>query len=74
MGWSSGSELMDKVIQGALEAMPFDVEARKTLYRRVIPAFEDADWDTPDECMDQDPAFDEVFKEVSPEWFMEEDD
>lgn len=68
MGWASGSEIADAVIEGARAAIPGDVEARKRLFRIVIPALEDADWDTQDECTGTDTAFDDVLAELHPDW------
>jgi hypothetical protein len=48
--------------------MPNDNDARKILYREVIPEFEDYDWDTQDECLEMDQAFDEVMWELHPDW------
>ncbi len=67
MGWSSGTELMSAVITAAKKAIPNE-EARKTFYREVIEAFESADWDTQDECIGEDDAFDEAIKELHPDW------
>lgn len=47
-------------------------ETREEIYRAIIPAFEDHDWDTQNECEGEDPAFDSVIKELHPEW--DEDD
>lgn len=71
MGWSSGTRLFSSVITAAKKAIP-DMEKRKTLYKEIIDAFEDADWDTQDECMGEDGAYDEAIREMHPNWF--EDD
>jgi hypothetical protein len=65
MGWASGSTLMAKVISAIQPKMP-DAEARKSVYGILIDAFEDMDWDTQNECLDQDPAFDEALRERYP--------
>ena len=61
MGWSSGSELFGKIIEAVQPAVP-DEAAREALYLKLIPGFEDQDWDTQDECLDMDPAFDSAWK------------
>lgn len=67
MGWSSGTEIFSSVITAATKAIP-DEEVRKEFYKEVIDAFEDADWDTQDECMGEDEAFDAAIKELHPGW------
>lgn len=67
MGWSSGTGLMLAIIKSAKKATP-DMKTRKVFYKEVIDAFEDADWDTQDECTGEDSAFDEAIKELHPEW------
>jgi hypothetical protein len=59
MGWGSGSDLFDRLIKTAKKNVP-DKEARARIYTDMIEAFEDADWDTQDECEGQDPVFDAV--------------
>ncbi len=67
MGWSSGSELFGEVIKAVTDRVS-SVEDRKAIYKKLIPAFEDQDWDTQDECMGEDPAFDAAIKELHPTW------
>ena len=67
MGWSSGSELMDKVINAAQYTI-FDLRLRRMFYLEVIKAFEGHDWDTQDECLRKDPIFDTALKELHPDW------
>lgn len=68
MGWAGGSRLFSEVIKAAKVAIPSE-ESRKEFYKPVIEAFEDADWDTQDECLDEDPAYKAVVKEMHPGWF-----
>ena len=63
MGWSGGSELFDKVIDAVQPRVP-DAATRKAIYLDLIPAFQDYDWDTEDECMDRDPMFDAAYREL----------
>ena len=67
MGWSSGTRLMSAVITATKKAIP-DEEIRKAFYKEVIEAFEDADWDTQDECMGEDESYDVAVKEMHPDW------
>lgn len=66
MGWASGSRLFSRVI-AAVKPHVGDIETRKEIYRELIYAFEDHDWDTLDECLGEDPAYDAVFAEKYPE-------
>lgn len=62
MGWSSGSELFSEIIFSVKSEVK-DNEARKRIYRHLIRAFEDQDWDTQDECCGEDDAYDAIFEE-----------
>ena len=68
MGWASGSEIMNAVID-AVKPHVTDKAARKAIYTPVIGALEDGDWDTQDESMGKDEAFDEALTELHPTWF-----
>lgn len=61
MGWSSGSALMSEVIASMQEANIHEFQ-RVMAYKGIIDAFRDADCDTLDECVGEDPAFDEAFE------------
>lgn len=63
MGWSSGSELFNRIID-AIKPRLGD-EERKAFYLEIIPVFEDQDWDTQDECLDRDPMFAAAYREHS---------
>ncbi len=65
MGWASGSRLFGAVIE-AIQPEITDEEKRKALYRKLIDAFRDEDWDTLDECVGEDPAYDAVYAEIYP--------
>lgn len=72
MGWGSGSLLFSQIIEN-VEPHVADVEVRKNIYRPLIDAFRDMDWDTYGECLGEDPAFDEALKEsLGPERWAEE--
>lgn len=64
MGWSSGSELMSRVIDSMVLAQ-ISAPQRTSAYRGIIAAFQDADCDTLDECSGMDPAFDAAFTDSS---------
>lgn len=62
MGWGSGSRLFDGIIT-TIKKNVTDFEARKRIYREMISEFEEMDWDTQDECLGVDSAYDEVYNE-----------
>ncbi|MGX6999867.1 hypothetical protein [Caballeronia sp. KNU42] len=64
---------MSEVI-AALQPQVPDIEARKMIYRVLVVAFENMDWDTQMDCMDEDPAFDAVIEDLHPQWFEDDDD
>ena len=68
MGWSSGTELMSRVITATRKVIP-DEKTRKEFYKEIIDAFEDYDWDTENECLGEDSAYDDALKEMHPDWF-----
>lgn len=39
---------------------------------KVIAAFVDSDWDTQDECLGRDEAYDAAMRELHPHWFEDE--
>ena len=67
MGWASGSGLMSEVIASIQENVE-DHSIRVVIYTDLINAFEAEDWDTQDECMGEDDAFDEAMGDLHPEW------
>lgn len=73
MGWASGSTLFSIVIDVIQEHVP-DHDERVEIYTGLIEAFEESDWDTQDECMGEDPAYDEALKELHKDWYDEEDE
>jgi hypothetical protein len=60
MGWSGGTAIFSNIIT-TLQFHIKDDEVRKELYQDMLDAFEDADWDTQDECLGIDIAYDEVY-------------
>lgn len=73
MGWASGTELMCRVIHTLQEHIP-NVVDRQRAYCSLIDAFEDSDWDTQDDCLGMDDAFDAAMRELHPGWFEDEED
>jgi len=61
MGWGSGSELMSRIIRD-LNKRNAPPAVREMVYGVLIPAFEAQDWDTQDDCLDEDPVFDKVLE------------
>ncbi|XKM40365.1 hypothetical protein A4U53_031030 [Rhizobium ruizarguesonis] len=56
---------MSKVIAG-VKPVVADKDSRKAIYRPIIGALEDSDWDTQDECVGEDEAYDEIYFETYP--------
>lgn len=65
MSWSSGSELMSSVIFALSHVK--DSAVRRGVYAVLIPAFEDMDCDTLDECRGEDAAFDAALNDANPD-------
>ena len=65
MGWSSGSAVMGGIIEAVKANVP-DEETRVRIYRKVIDVLSDLDWDTKDECLGDDPAYDKIYNEMYP--------
>lgn len=66
MGWSGGSQLFSQIID-ALNDAGVDEEQRKAIYLEVIDSFENQDCDTPEECLSEDPAFDDAYYQLHPD-------
>lgn len=73
MGWASGSELMGAIIDAQMRACK-SLLLRQRFYTRVIKAFHDHDWDTEDECLGEDPAFDKALTAIRKKQGDEEDE
>jgi len=67
MGWGSASSIVSGIISAAQKAIP-DEKKRKSFYESIIPIFENEDWDTEDECLGEDTAFDKALKKLHPDW------
>ncbi len=68
MGWSSGSRLFNDLIS-VLQSEIQDETKRKAIYTKLIQVFEERDWDTQDECLGEDPAYDGALMELHPDWY-----
>lgn len=73
MGWASGSTVFSEVISAVKEHVK-EKDVRKAIYIPIIEAFEEKDWDTQDECIGEDDAYDEAIMELHPRWFEDEDE
>lgn len=62
MGWSGGTELFSAVIKVIKPAVK-DEKKRTQMYRELIEAFTDCDWDTVDECCGEDTAYDAAYEQ-----------
>ncbi len=67
MGWAGGSDVMSGII-AAIKPRVLEEKQRQEIYREIITMMEDRDWDTQDECLGEDPAYDVVMKELHPQW------
>lgn len=70
MGWSSGSEIMNAVIEAVRDEVK-NKEKRKAIYLPVLDMLENNDWDTQDESIGLDAAFDEIMVIRYGEWVEE---
>jgi len=71
MGWGSGSRLAMRLIKAAKETISNE-EERVNFYDEMIDAFEDADCDTLDECLGDDPVFDKHWETRYPNDWSDE--
>lgn len=67
MGWGSGSSLFSDIIRVVKKEVP-DQTVRERIYFELISSFEDGDWDTQDECIGEDVAYDYALRRLHPEW------
>ncbi len=70
MGWAGGSELMNVIIVAVKDNVPA-FPLRERIYAPIIAAFDNQDWDTQDECLGLDPAFDAAMLAAHPIMFAE---
>lgn len=62
MSWHSGSDIMEAVVKSALKNIP-DETVRRELYRDVMPALENQDWNDHPRLFGLDRVYDQVVRE-----------
>lgn len=74
MSWSGGYEILNK-FKNKLKHIVKDRSTRKEVYKLLISALEDEDWDCGDFDMatKYDSAILEAMKELHPNWFTDEE-
>ena len=73
MGWASGSSLFSNIIEALVET-DIDEDTRELIYEALIPCFEDRDCDTLMECIGEDKAFDRAYKNLNPDYDMDDEE
>jgi len=73
MGWASGTEIMQGIIEAAQEHIPDDDERYK-FYKKVVKTMQSHDWDTMDECLGEDDSYDELYEDLNPDLDTDEDE
>jgi hypothetical protein len=71
MSWGGGTDVMTELIDALFEARVLS-DQRKLIYRQMLKALADLDWDGELECFGIDVIFDETVEEMHPEWFDED--
>lgn len=61
MGWCYGSAVVEKVSKVVLKVS--DLELREEIYKSLVKALRDCDWDTEEEVRGIDPILDKVLEE-----------
>ena len=69
MGWASGSQVMEEIIDLVKDEIRDD-QVRYRLYKGIITALEGNDWDTQNECEGVDAAYDKALKDLHPDWHL----
>lgn len=62
MGWGGGGRAMSAAIE-AIKPVVSDEDTRLEMYRTIFEELRDMDWDTTDECLGEDPAYDRLHAE-----------
>lgn len=62
MGWSSGTDIVCRVAKAINKNVP-DEKARLTIYKELVSAAEDLDWDCLYEAEGIDPILDKILKD-----------
>jgi hypothetical protein len=73
MGWGGGTEIAEDMIRSIEEKVPLK-HTRVAIYKDLIVALENKDWDNLGESIGISDAFDEALKEHAPGWFDADED
>lgn len=73
MAWNTGSQILGQFIE-LLYDSDVSHDDRTVVYGSLLEVFEDFDAKDLDECLDIDPAFDEVWNEKYPPELEDEED
>lgn len=65
MAFNNGSQILGQILE-SLESSEVSYDDKKLFYEVVLEVFEDFDAKDLEECLDIDPAFDEVWNEKYP--------
>lgn len=68
MGWARGADVANGSIK-AINRTNLRPSEKRQFYLDIVPVLEDEDWDTQDECMEDDPVFEAAMKHLHPEWY-----
>jgi hypothetical protein len=72
MGWCSGTKIFDVVVEGLIDKKR--TKTPKEIIKLLAEAMEYMDWDCQEGSKYWDhPIVQEVFKELHPDWFEEEE-
>ena len=62
MGWASGSNIAEPLIKAIKKEKALDDTAKMRLYKVLLSALQDGDWDTEHEMAGLCPVFDKLLK------------
>lgn len=65
MAWTSGSQILGQIVENLTDS-DVSYDDRKLVYEILLETFEDFEAKNLEECIDIDPAFDEVWNEKYP--------
>ena len=68
MGWGGGTHIADAMVHSIEDKVPLK-HIRVAIYKDLIAALENLDWDRQTECIGISDSFDEALKESYPVWF-----
>ena len=74
MGWCSGTYVFDGVMDAFINEKSISKAVKKKIIKKVIEALQERDWDCEsDSDYWEHPLVREIFMELKPEWFEDED-